>query len=194
MVQKVQPNDKSGKLLPNNHTQGRKRAPGHLMSKGLRAASRQTKGEPWQSRSLRIGGGRRLRSPPYRTCDGVAGSAPESLSPHLKFFLQKRLPQKGYPLSGQKPFLDRFLEQGPKPILKIQKSPPRGGLAGKLNNLNRGGGACPRRRGSAGGPQPHASIVFLLPKFVCDALDRASSDAERLGNLQYGVRPWGRTG
>ena len=35
VVQKVQPNDKSGKLLPNNHTQGRKRAPGHLMSKGL---------------------------------------------------------------------------------------------------------------------------------------------------------------
>src|SRR4051794_10537547 len=39
LVQKVQPNDKSGKLLPNNHTQGRKRAPGHLMSKGLRVAS-----------------------------------------------------------------------------------------------------------------------------------------------------------
>ena len=34
LVQKVQPNDKSGKLLPNNHTKGRKRAPGHLMSKG----------------------------------------------------------------------------------------------------------------------------------------------------------------
>ena len=34
LVQKVQPNDKSGKLLRNNHTQGRKRAPGHLMSKG----------------------------------------------------------------------------------------------------------------------------------------------------------------
>src|SRR5262245_48975980 len=32
--------------------------------------------------------------------------------------------------------------------------------------------------------QPLASIVFLLPKLVCDALDRASPDAERLGNLQ----------
>ena len=42
MVQKVQPNDKSGKLLRNNHTKGRKRAPGHLMSKGcvLRPAKR----------------------------------------------------------------------------------------------------------------------------------------------------------
>jgi hypothetical protein len=33
-VQKVQPNDKFGKLLPNNHTQGRKRAPGHLKRVG----------------------------------------------------------------------------------------------------------------------------------------------------------------
>ena len=30
VVQKVQPNDKSGKLLPNNHTKGRKRASGYL--------------------------------------------------------------------------------------------------------------------------------------------------------------------
>jgi hypothetical protein len=29
--------------------------------------------------------------------------------PHLKNFLQKRLPQKGYPLSGAEPFLDTFL-------------------------------------------------------------------------------------
>src|ERR1700716_2427273 len=32
--------------------------------------------------------------------------------------------------------------------------------------------------------QPHASIVFLSPKLVCDALDSASADAERLGHLQ----------
>jgi hypothetical protein len=33
--------------------------------------------------------------------------------------------------------------------------------------------------------QPHAaSIVFLLPKLVCDALDRASPNPEQLGNLQ----------
>src|SRR5262245_7989253 len=31
---------------------------------------------------------------------------------------------------------------------------------------------------------PHASIGFLSPKLVCDALDRARADAERLGNLQ----------
>src|SRR6476661_8893073 len=35
-----------------------------------------------------------------------------------------------------------------------------------------------------GGRQPHPSIVFLSPKLVCDALDRPSPDAERLGNLQ----------
>src|SRR6476620_8941065 len=34
------------------------------------------------------------------------------------------------------------------------------------------------------GSSPHASIVFLLPQLVCDALDRASPDAERLGHLQ----------
>ena len=38
---------------------GRKRAPGHLMSKGLRAASRKTKGRLWRSRPL-------LRPPAYR--------------------------------------------------------------------------------------------------------------------------------
>ena len=38
--------------------------------------------------------------------------------------------------------------------------------------------------GLGGKRQPHASIVFLLPKLVCDALDRASPDAERLGHLQ----------
>ena len=31
---------------------------------------------------------------------------------------------------------------------------------------------------------PHGSVVFLSPKLVCDALDRASPDAERLGHLQ----------
>src|SRR5262245_12350988 len=44
----------------------------------------------------------------------------------------------------------------------------------------------PTRRSARGKRQaPHlTSIVFLLPKLVCDALDRASPDAERLGNLQ----------
>ena len=32
--------------------------------------------------------------------------------------------------------------------------------------------------------QEEAAIVFLSPKLVCDALDRASPDAERLGHLQ----------
>ena len=36
----------------------------------------------------------------------------QNLLPHLKIFLQKRLPQKGYPLSGAEPFLDRFLGEG----------------------------------------------------------------------------------
>jgi hypothetical protein len=34
-----------------------------------------------------------------------------------------------------------------------------------------------------GGRQPHASAVFFLPKLVCDALDRACPDAERLGEV-----------
>ena len=35
-----------------------------------------------------------------------------NLLPHLKIFLQKRLPQKGYPFLGQEPFLDTFLGEG----------------------------------------------------------------------------------
>jgi hypothetical protein len=35
-----------------------------------------------------------------------------NLLPHLKIFLQKRLPQKGSPFLGQKPFLDSFLREG----------------------------------------------------------------------------------
>ena len=49
LVQKVQPNDKSGKLLPNNHTQGAQESTGTPYVEGLRAASRQNEGEPWQS-------------------------------------------------------------------------------------------------------------------------------------------------
>jgi len=70
VVQKVQPNDKSGKLLRNNHTKGRKRAPGHLMSKGLRAASRQTKGSR--------GSLARFRAHPHTERNRFAGSAPDS--------------------------------------------------------------------------------------------------------------------
>src|SRR6476646_9305315 len=55
-----------------------------------------------------------------------------------KFFCKSAFRRKATPLLGRKPFLDRFLKEGPKPILKIQKPPP-GGLTGKLNNLNRGG-------------------------------------------------------
>ena len=44
LVQKVQPNDKSGKLLPNNHTKGAQESTGTPYVEGLRAASRQTKG------------------------------------------------------------------------------------------------------------------------------------------------------
>jgi hypothetical protein len=35
-----------------------------------------------------------------------------NLLPHLKIFLEKRLTQKGYPLSGTEPFLDSFLSEG----------------------------------------------------------------------------------
>src|SRR5262245_10727535 len=40
-----------------------------------------------------------------------------------------------------------------------------------------------RRRSALGNRQPHASSVFPSPKLVRDALDRASPDAERLGDL-----------
>ena len=43
LVQKVQPNDKSGKLLPNDHTKGAQESTGTPYVK-VRAASRQTKG------------------------------------------------------------------------------------------------------------------------------------------------------
>ena len=37
----------------------------------------------------------------------------QNLLPQVKIFLQKRLPQKGYPLFlGRKPFLDRFSGEG----------------------------------------------------------------------------------
>jgi hypothetical protein len=41
-----------------------------------------------------------------------ASAASGILSRHQKFLLQKRLSHKGYPLYGQKPFLDRFLSEG----------------------------------------------------------------------------------
>ena len=45
-------------------------------------------------------------------------------------------------------------------------------------------GGCPAGAARPGGKrQPHASIVSLLPKLVCDALDSASPDPERLGHL-----------
>jgi hypothetical protein len=44
VVQKVQPNDKSGKLLRNNHTKGAQESTRTPYVEGLRSASRQTKG------------------------------------------------------------------------------------------------------------------------------------------------------
>jgi len=177
-VQKVQPNDKSGKLLPNNHTQGRTRAPGHLMSKGLRAASRQTKGEPRQSRSLPIRGGRRLRSPAYRTCDGVAGSAPESLSPHLKFFCKNAFPhRKATPFGGRNRFWTRFCERGHEQFSESNSPPYRGshlphvpssfemhrtGVGGQSNRA-RSRGTCPAKARCIG----RWCWMFLWPRYAC---------------------------
>jgi hypothetical protein len=42
---------------------------------------------------------------------GIQPARSSSLASKI-FFLQKRLPQKGYPFLGQKPFLDRFLGEG----------------------------------------------------------------------------------
>ena len=48
--------------------------------------------------------------------------------PHLKIFLQKRLPQKGYPLSGANRFWTGFWERGHEQFSE-SKSPPYRGVA-----------------------------------------------------------------
>jgi metal-dependent hydrolase (beta-lactamase superfamily II) len=50
-----------------------------------------------------------------------------NLLPHLKIFLQKRLPQKGYPLSGANRFWTGFWERGHEQFSEIQESPLPGG-------------------------------------------------------------------
>ena len=51
-----------------------------------------------------------------------------NLLPHLKIFLQKRLPQKGYPLSGANRFWTGFWERGHEQFSE-SKSPPYRGVA-----------------------------------------------------------------
>ena len=70
--------------------------------------------------------------------------------PHLKIFLQKRLPQKGYPLSGANRFWAGFWERGHEQFSE-SKSPPYRGVASAARTLLsiRGGGGSARPPGSA---------------------------------------------
>ena len=52
-----------------------------------------------------------------------------NLFPHLKIFLQKRPPQKGYPLSGENRFWTGFWERGHEQFSE-SRSPPTGPLPG----------------------------------------------------------------
>jgi hypothetical protein len=50
-----------------------------------------------------------------------------NLLPHLKIFLQKRLPQKGYPLSGAETVFGQVFGRGGMSNFQNPKVPPPGG-------------------------------------------------------------------
>jgi hypothetical protein len=53
----------------------------------------------------------------------------QELLPPLKFFLQKRLPQKGYPLSGAETVFGQVFGRGGISNFQNPKIPPTGGVA-----------------------------------------------------------------
>ena len=63
--------------------------------------------------------------------------------------------------------------------VSLSESPPSGGRPARARSRR----MPPQAWLGLGEASVHASIVFLLPKLVCDALDRASPDPERLGHL-----------
>jgi hypothetical protein len=64
----------------------------------------------WVARDDRVGALLKSRCAPWRSFLWITRQ--RNLLPHLKIFLQKRLPQKGYPFLGRKSFLARFLGEG----------------------------------------------------------------------------------
>ena len=52
-----------------------------------------------------------------------------NLLPHLKIFLQKRLPQKGYPLSGAETVFGQVFGRGGMSNFQNPTVPPTGGVA-----------------------------------------------------------------
>src|SRR5262249_35627366 len=87
----------------------------------------------------------RIRCPPFtrvfpkNRCERTASG----ISPGTKkFFCKNVFHTKATPFNGTEPFLAKFLGEGPNRFFGNQKAPPPGGLAGKLNNFNRGGRAC----------------------------------------------------
>ena len=56
-----------------------------------------------------------------------------NLLPHLNIFLQKRLPQKGYPLSGAETVFGQVFGRGGMSNFQNPKVPPTGGSARASN-------------------------------------------------------------
>ena len=120
---------------------------------------------PLGGRSTASGVRPSVRVFPKNRCERAASGI---LSRHQKIFLQKRPSHKGYPVSGQKPFLDRLLGEGARVKSPKRKSPLPGGPA-RRNKL----------------------LVSWGPLVIAPALAGVKNQSEK-SPLPGGPCPWGR--